>query len=142
MGNCSIQSQFGPDSDTHDHETDLIDFAVAKNASQVIFDDCVKNGKHRHHRTNQNKNIGSWKKAGKHADRAFGGKGAKPDRSRRSGLRIGILEPNVQPRECGLDSDCNQNQERPDVTFFKRNRERDQCKRLFAVCMISEKDSG
>ena len=125
VGDGSVNRKVGTNADAHDHKSDLVNFTVTKDASKIILDYGIKNGKHRHDPPDYNQNLGSRKQAGEHTNGALCGKSAKPDRTRRSRLRIPILKPNVQTGKGGFDTYCEQNHEGSRISGFQFMSQRD-----------------
>ena len=61
MSNCTVDGQWGTDSDSHHHESDLINLTVTKHTTKVILDYRIKNREHRHYATNRDQNLGTRK---------------------------------------------------------------------------------
>ena len=91
VGNRSVNCQFCAYPNSNYHKPNLVDFTVAKNPPEVIFNHRIENRKDCHHSTYSDQYFCTWKQPGQHANSTFCGESTKPDRTCVGGFRITIL---------------------------------------------------
>ena len=76
MGNCTVQCQLSTDSNADHHKAQLIVKAIAKHLAQIIFNDCKKYRKERHHDADADQHFGAGKSSCQGVHRKLGGERA------------------------------------------------------------------
>ena len=112
VGNRAVDAHTWPQADADNHKADLVDHAVAQHAAQIIFNNRIEDGKHRHGRADVEQAFGAGKTARQHIDRGLGGKGAQKNRAGGRGLRVGIHQPRVQEWEGAFNANAEEDQPR------------------------------
>ena len=110
MGDGSVDGKGRSQPDPHDHEPDLVDHGVGKDAPKIVFDDGIEDGERRHGDPHPDQQVRAGEGSGQGIDRHLGGEGREKDRTRRSRFRIGIHQPVVKEGEAGLDPEGQENE--------------------------------
>ena len=106
MGRGAVDGQLGTDTDTDNHEADLVDQAVRQHPPEIIFNHRIEDRKGGHHRPDPDQGLGAGEGTGQGIDRCLGGKGGKKDRPADSRLGIGVREPGVHERPGTVEADA------------------------------------
>ena len=112
MGNCAVDAHARPQADAYYHKADLVDHTVAQHAAQIVFNNRIEDGKHRHSRADVEQEFGAGKTTRQHIDRGFGSKGTQEDRASGRGLWVGIHQPRVQEWKGAFNANAEENQPR------------------------------
>ncbi len=110
VGHGAVDGKGRTQADAHHHEADLVDHGVGEDPAQVVLDDGVEDGEHRHGDPHPDQELRTREGPGQGVHRHLGGEGGKEDGARGCCLRIGVHEPVVQERESGLDAEGQKNE--------------------------------
>ena len=109
MGYGAVQRHHCPYPHTGNHEPHLVDEAVGKDSSQVIFNNRVKDGERCHDGPDPYEGLCSWKGPCQCIDRDLCGKSAQENGSGNGCLRIGIGEPWMKDRPRAIEAKPKEN---------------------------------
>ncbi len=106
----TVEGHFRADTDTGDHEADLVDDRIGQDAPHVVFEDRVNDPVEYHVKAKIDQDLSTRETAYEDIDGGFCGESRQEHRPRPGGLRIGIRQPGRKRWRPGIDQKTGQNE--------------------------------